>query len=282
MSSRTELEAFMNQLEELWSHQDTLFKIIGDEDLWDSPHGPDWTYADVPYHLTYCNRDLVARPIEMGREFPADQRLSFDSVAAINEWNDRKFAERPADQTPAESVAQLHASWDEIRRVTRGMSDDDLGRPYWTPFNGGMWQTAVAGLSFCRGHDWSEFMQLRIHMGRSEPVPSADITTSYLTTMVAFAFPPSLNQEAAQGQEFKAVMSFSDPGVSAVTIAVSDGAATVVPGHAEDAHVVLTMTAETFEKALRGIQPFADAMAAGAIKVDDFEGLATFGELFPM
>lgn len=30
MSTRTELEALMAQVEEMWDHQDTLFRIIGE------------------------------------------------------------------------------------------------------------------------------------------------------------------------------------------------------------------------------------------------------------
>lgn len=282
MSDRKQIEAFMGQIEELWSHQETLFQIIEAEGLWDRPHGPDWTYADVPYHLAYCNVDLVARPMELGRDLPADERLSLVGTEGVNSWNEQKFAERPADQTPAETMAQLHDSWDYIRQVTSQMTDADLERPFWLPFNGGAWQTAIAGLFFSRNHDWSEFMQLRIHMGRSEPIPSPEITTQYLQTISGFIFPMSVNQEAAKGRHFKGTFSFTDPGVEAFTVLVRDGAASIVPGSLEDADLVLTMSAETFESGIRGIQTMPKSIESGAIQVSDFEALAIFGQLFPM
>ncbi len=66
MSDREQLRGIMKQVEEMWDHQDTLFRIIDVADDWDHPHGKDWTFADVTYHLAYCNRDLVARGFEYG------------------------------------------------------------------------------------------------------------------------------------------------------------------------------------------------------------------------
>jgi hypothetical protein len=285
MSSRTQLDTMMAQIEEMWDHQDTLFNSLSATDGWGGKHGPDWTFADVPYHLAYCNRDIIARAIEYGRDLPAVEQIAFKSVDDLNAWNARKFAERPAGQTIEETLAQLDASRDEIRRVTASMTDADLDRPSWFPFmfgGGDDWATAVAPLMFCRGHDWSEFMQLRIHMGRSEPVPSPDITTAYLGSMIGGAFPMFLDREAANGYRFTAVFAFTDSGVSPFAIQVADGAATVEPGKPADADLVLTQSAETWEKTFRGITTFQGSIQSGAIQVSNMESLAKFGTLFPM
>jgi hypothetical protein len=282
MSERTKIDAIMAQAEEMWAHQDALFTIIDEADAWDSPHGQDWTYADVPYHLAYCNFELVARPVELGPDLPEAERLSFVSVEDVNGWNEGKFAAKPAGHSGRESLAQVRASWDEIRRVASKMTDADLNRPYWTPFMGGMWQTAAEGLSWTIGHDWSEFMQLRIHMGRQEPVPSPKITNHYLNVMIAGVMPFFLNQEAAQGQTFTAVYDFTDPGVEALTVRVAGGAAVVEPGRPETADLIFTESSEAFEKTLRGIQPFEEAMQTGAIQVSSMDGLMRFGQLFPI
>ena len=284
-NGRSEIEALMDQIEEMWGHQDSLFKSISESNAWDRKHGPDWTFADVPYHLAYCNRDLIARAIECGRDLPAEERIIFNSPADLNAWNARKFAERLADQTVQETLAQLQASRDEIRRVTAGMTDADLDRPTWFPFQfagGDGWVTARMPMMFCLTHDWSEFMQLRIHMGAKAPVPSPGITTQYLGGLIGMAFPMSLDRGAADGQAFTAVFDFSDPGVSPFAIRVSDGEATVEPGKPGDADLVLTQSAETFEKTFRGITTFPEAIQSGAIQVSDMEGLAKFGTLFPM
>lgn len=281
MSTRTELDVLMTQLEEMWSHQDTLFNIITASNDWGHKHGADWTFADVPYHLAYCNRDLVARGIELGPNLPADEQESLSTLEAISAWNKRKFAERAAGQTAEQSLTQVRASWDDIRRETAAMTDADLERPFWLPILGAGWVTARHGLQWGLGHDWSEFMQLRIHMGRTKPVPSAAITTYYLGAMIGF-LPMFLNKESAAGVEFTAVFTFTDPGVSAYTIHVVDGVATVARGRAENAHLVMTQSAETYEKTVRGIQKPGEAIQSGAIQVSNPEGLATFGKLFPM
>ena len=95
MAARTELDALMGQVEEMWANQNTLFTIIDETNDWDHKHGADWTFADVPYHLAYCNSDIVLRPMQYSRDIPEADRLSFATVADIHKWNERRFAERP-------------------------------------------------------------------------------------------------------------------------------------------------------------------------------------------
>ncbi len=125
-------------------------------------------------------------------------------------------------------------------------------------------------------------MQLRIHMGRCQQVPGADITTYYLGTMIGNAFPFFLNKKAAQDMAFTTVMAFTDPGVDAFTIQVSGGEVTVRPGGAGTPDLVITQFAETFGSTTRGIQTMPDALEAGAVQVDKPGALATFGEMFPV
>jgi hypothetical protein len=284
-NGKSQIKALMAQIEEMWGHQDVLFERISEANDWDRKHGPDWTFADAPYHLAYCNRDLVARPIEYGRDLPAEEQILFRGPTELNAWNARKFAERPASQTIEETLAQLEASRDEIRRVVAGLTDADLDRTAWFPIQltgGDGWMTARIPLMFCLTHDWSEFMQLRIHMGAKGPVPSPGITTQYLGGTIAMAFPMFLDREAADGESFTAVFDFSDPGVSPFALRVANGEVAVEPGKPGDADLVLTQSAETFERTFRGITTFPDAIQSGAIQVSDMEGLAKFGALFPM
>lgn len=150
------------------------------------------------------------------------------------------------------------------------------------PFLGGMWLEVRNALGWTLSHDWSEFMQLRIHMGRSEPVPSPGINTHFLGAVIGGQYPLMLDVEAAQGREFRAVMAFTDPGVSSFTIEVTDGQASVRPGDVENADLVITQSAESFEKTRNGMRPLADAIQQGGVQVNDMESLATMGELFPM
>jgi hypothetical protein len=234
----------------------------------------------VPYHLAYCNQDVIVRGIKLGADYLEDEQELLATPQDLAVWNARKFAERPDDQTVTQSLAQWRESCEEIRRLTAAMSDPDLDNPFWMPIMRG-WATTRAGLEFTRGHDWSEFMQLRIHMGRQEPVPSPGITKSYLQGMLGF-FPMILNREAAVEQQFTTVMAFTDSGVGAFTIDVTDGGATLKEGEAPEADLVMTQSAETFEKTFRGILDPGEAIQSGMVQVSDFESLGTFGQLFPM
>ena len=280
MRIRTELASFMAQIEGLWQHQDALFAELNATNGWGQRHGLHWTFADMPYHLAYCNRDVIAYALEKGENYPVDEQVPLANMEALNAWNGQKFAQRPTGQTLQESLAELYASREAIRRVTSQMTDEDLASPCFHLFMAG-WVTKWHLLNFCRVHDWSEFMQLRIHMGKLEPVPSAETTRAYLDTML-YIFPMMLNGEAAAGKDFATVIAFTDPEVGAWTIRVADGAATVQAGEAETPNLVITQSAETFEKTFRGIQTFPAAMQAGLIQISEMDALGTFGELFPM
>ena len=282
MPTRTELDALMARVKEMWAHQDTLFRIVSETNQWDHKHGEDWTFADVPYHLAYCNRDLVMQPIKLGDNLPVEQRVMIVTPDDLVEWNELEFAARPVFQTAEESLAELRTSWEEILDVIVDWTDADLERPWWMPFMGGMWLTVSDGLQWTLSHDWSEFMQLRIHMARSEPVPSPEITTHFLGMVFGGQYPKMLDMEAAQGREFRTVMAFTDPGVSSFTIEVLDGAANIRPGEVEKADLVITQSAESFERTRSGIRPLAEAIQMGEVQVSDMESLATLGELFPM
>lgn len=281
MPNRTQVESLLAQIESMWACQDQLFETISRNNDWDHKHGSDWTFADVPFHLAYCNWDLVIRPIQLGKELPVNEQRSFKGPADLAVYNNGRFAEKTATQTVEKSLADLEGSRNVLRRLLTEMNDADLDRPAWYPFGGGMWANVRAPLQFCLAHDWSEFMQLRIHMGLSEPIPDPIITSAYVVRMLNLLMPRRLNAAAANGNPFTAVYAFTDPGVASVTIQVSGGAAKIIPGAFDNPDLILTQSAETFEKILRGVQKFPDAIQSGAIQVSNFETLTTFGQLFP-
>lgn len=277
---RTQLDELMTHIEENWRNLNVLFEDLESTNGWEQKHGPDWTFADLPYHLAYCNRDLVIRGMEAGADLPENEQELLTSIEALNNWNARKFSLRPTGQTPAQSVSQWSETCEEIRHLITEMTDSDLDRAFWMPLFAG-WSNVRDGLEFTCSHDWSEFMQLRIHMGREEPVPSADVTRAYLKRMLA-GYPLFFNQEAAGSQRFTAVMKFSDPGVGAFTIRVIDGAADFIFGELSDADLVMTQSATTFLKTISNMHDPVAAIQSGLVQVSNFESLATFGKLFPM
>ena len=278
--NRAQLNELMSHIEEMWGHLETLFDELNATDSWGGVHGSDWTFADVPYHLAYCNRDIIIRGLEAGVDMPQDEQELLASREAVNAWNARKFAERPGGQTATQSVAQWRGTCDRIRSYTARMNDVDLESPFWMPLFLG-WTKANQGLEFTRAHDWSEFTQLRIHMGREEPIPSAAVTRAYLGRMLGF-LPMFLNAEAAADLEFTAVYAFTDPGVGAFTMRVANGKAALVSGADRDPDLVITQSATTYEKILQGILDPAETMQSSLVQVNDFERLATYGQLFPM
>lgn len=279
-NNRSQLDELMGQIQEMWGHLDTLFEELNATDGWDQKHGPDWAFSDVPYHLAYYNCDIVARGLRLGGDYPEEEQELLATPEALAAWNAREFAERPDNQSVSRTLSQWRASCEAIYCLTSGMNDADLERPFWLPILRG-WATVRDGLEFCRNHDWSEFTQLRILMGLSDPMPNPAITSHYLGTMLGY-LPMVLNQEVAADREFTAVFAFSDPDVDAYTVRVADGAASVTPEYAEEADLVMTQSSETWEKTFRRMQYPVEAIKSGALQVSDFNKLVDFGQLFPV
>jgi hypothetical protein len=280
MPGREQVEGIMGQLEELWGHFDTLYAAIEAAGDWGHKHGPDWTFADLPYHMAYFDQQLVVRALELGRDYPEAEQERYTTMAEVDAWNAREFAKRPPGQTPQASVAEERAVRDRLRRMAAELTDADLQRPMYMPLLGMGWINAGMGLMMPVIHGWSELTQLRVHMGRAEPVPSAGVTNTYLGAMIGF-MGMFMDKSAAQGLDFTVLYDFTDPGVAPVTFRVQDGAATAAPGRPERADLVITESAETFEKVFRGIQSPVDALQSGAMRASDMEALGTFGKLFP-
>ncbi len=275
----SELATLVADLEGLWRHVDELFATLGPGD-WSRKHGKDWTFADVPYHLAYFDRDLIARGIERGENVPEDQRHLIRSYKELDAWNAARFAERPAGQTPEQSLAQMRGSRDAIRRAVAGLGDADLERPVWMPLLGTGWTTVRAALEMCRAHTWGEATQLRLRMKRSAPLPAAAATHRALGFYVGL-FPVMLDRGQAAGRSFTAVIDLTGPGGGAWTVRVADGQCQVSEGRAARADLVMTQSIETFLKTLTHMHNPMVAMLTGKVKVKGWRRLGTFAKLFP-
>jgi hypothetical protein len=64
---RTKLASRMAQLEEIWATFDELFASFEPED-WSRRHGPDWIFADVPYHMYFFDQEFIADAIEKSKK----------------------------------------------------------------------------------------------------------------------------------------------------------------------------------------------------------------------
>jgi hypothetical protein len=274
----TTLDTLMTDLEGLWQRFDQLFDSMGPAD-WSRKHGKHWTFADVPYHLGYFDQEIVATPIERGRNVPPEGQRPMRTVAEMNAWNEARFAQRPADQTPQQSLEQMRTSRQAIRRAVAQLSDADLKRPAWCPLPFMGWLTVGSALEGCYGHTWNHFLQLRLWMKRDTPA----LTPSQIHRGLAFymsIFAGFADREQAKKVNFTGVMDITGPGGAAWAIQVAHGTCCVSEERPAHADLVMTQSPETFVKTLAEMHNPMVAMLTGKIKVRGFRNLGTFGKLF--
>jgi hypothetical protein len=273
---RTEITALTADLEALWQCFDALFEHLTPND-WFRKHGKHWTFADLPYHLSYFDRECT-QVMAQGTDAPASARWLMHSEAQIGAWNARMFGRRPSGQSVAASLTQMRASRDLVRQTLADLTDADLDSPVWSPFFG--WSSLRDGIAGLTGHSFNHFTEARIRLKRAEPSPPATLIHRslgfYLGLMERF-----LDRERAANVRFTAVMEFTGPGGGAWSIRVADGTCRVTEGRAEHADLVMTQGPETFVAVTAGIRNPMLLMLTGKIKVKGFRGLGTFGKLFP-
>jgi hypothetical protein len=270
-------EALLEELESVWSCLDELFASFGPAD-WARRLGPDWTYADLPYHLSYFDQEIVATPLARGRDVPlAEQRVQ-RTRRELDAWNARMFAARPADEGVEQSLSRMRRSREAIRGQVARLADDALDAPGFTPLIGTGWVPGGMLLAAAVAHTWGHFTEARLRLGRGGPLPSDAATHRtlgfFMDLMPMFASP----SEVAKGP-FTAVMRFTGPGGGAWTLRVADGALISSQGAASDADVVMTQSAETFERTHSHINGPMWLMLTGRIKVQGLRKMGRFGKL---
>ena len=270
-------------LEDLWHCLDELFASLAADD-WSRWHGTHWTFADVPYHLGYFDHDIVVDPIERGPDLSTAEQWVARSNREVNAWNERMFARRAPDQTVVQTLAQMHAGREAIRRVVGRMHGTDFDRPVWFPLLVGGWVPTHAVLERCRLHAWSQFMELRHrHPARSErllPVPRAATTHGALGDLMGF-FPVLLNRVQAEQISLTLAMVFSGPGGGTWTVSVANGACTVSEGQAAQVDLIVTQSPESFMKTRLELHDPRAAVQSGEIAVQGVEYMGAFAALFP-
>ncbi len=278
MSTRTQIENLAAHLEDLWADFDVLFDEL-DPAGWQIGHGPDWVLADVPFHLAYFDR-YTARCIEQGRDLPPQDRLELATLNDMNRWNAENFAGRSADQTPPDSLAEMRAARDELRRILSTLRDADLARPAWmhlTFLRG--WRNVETLLIGCIMHTWNEFIQFRIHMGRDTPLTRTETLNLTVPGFLQF-YAAMTDPQAIADQRMQVVFRFSDPGVDSWTLQIDEGRARLVPGTAPDPDIVFTQSTTTLMKTFNNMHDPVVAMQTGEIQVEGSEHLPVYSRLF--
>lgn len=275
-------------LEQLWSALDSLFAEMSPAD-WQRPHGPDWVFADLPYHLSYIDRLCVARPIEMGEGLPVADQVQLRSLNELNAWNQGKFALRPAGQKVERSLEQMYNSRASVRQVTAALTDADLANPAWFPLlNMRGFRTVQVALAFCAGHTWQHMEEARIRYGHPGTSVGPELTHAMLNGLIPgiplYLIVPTttlfLDPGRAKELDFSFALRVTGPGGGLWHFHASDGRWQVAEAEAADADLMLSMDLDTYIKMRHFISDMGSLIESGDIKVNDYQALTVYNQLF--
>lgn len=275
-TATTTVPALRAELEELWSCCDELFAGLSAAD-WRRPHGKDWTIADVPYHLAYFDREMIATALERGLAHRAE-RPALDTMRALNAWNAEEFAKRPPSQTTEQSLRQMRDVGDRIRKSIDALSEADLERRVWIPlFGEASLRVALTGAIM---HSWSEYMQLPIRLGRPARLPNAATTHRALDGFMR-AFPMTLDRAQAAGEPFALRFRIEGEGGGAWLLRAADGDCTVREDVTSPTDLEMRMKVQTFPKLWNEMQNPMLMMLSGQIRVKGFRKMGRMQKVFP-
>jgi hypothetical protein len=275
-------------LEALWSALDSLFAEMSPAD-WGRPHGADWIFADLPYHLSYIDRLVVARAIELGKDLPAAEQVQLPSLNQLNSWNQGKFSARPDNQDVKVSLQQMRASRDYVRQVTAGLSDSDLDRPAWFPLlNLRGFRPARIALGFCIGHTWQHMEEARVRFGHAGTLVDPGLTHQmldggdptiplYLKTSATTLF---LDAARAKALDFSFALHITSAGGGIWAFHPAEGGWRIEEVASAGTDLVLSMELDTYIKFRYFISDLGALVEAGQITANDEQALSVYGQLF--
>ncbi len=277
-------------LEELWSALDTLLGEMSQTD-WKRPHGADWVFADLPYHLSYVDRTCVARPIELGEALPAAEQVRLRTLNELNVWNQSKFAARPAGQKVERSLEQMYTSRDDVRKVIAKMTDADLAKLAWFPMlNMRGFRPAQVALAFCAGHTWQHMEEARVRYGHAGTMVGPELTHAMLNGTVPgiplYLIIPTtalfLDAVRAKELNFSSALEITGPGGGIWAFRASEKGWQVKEVESADTDLVLSQDLDTYIKTRYFINDIAGLIEAGDIIVNDGQALSVYNQIFGM
>jgi hypothetical protein len=271
-------EELRTAIEDIYDRSDELMDSLSPQD-WRRKHGDDWVMADVPYHLAYFDRVLVADALEHGEAATEAERFVFDTPNSIDAWNAERFAERPAGQTVEEAREQLAAVRADIRARLASLTDDNLEAQAWMPLAGLGWRPARTVLGGCLMHNFSEHLQWRIRLGIDGFGPAPETAhialDGFLRTM-----PMTMNREEAS-DPFAARFSITSPGGGDWLLQTRDGDCEVSEDGTAPADVTMSMADDTFVRMASGISNPMWLMLTRRIKLKGMRRMMRFQKVFP-
>jgi DinB family protein len=278
----------LSSLEELWSTLDSLFEEMSPAD-WQRPHGPDWIFADLPYHLAYIDRLCVARPIELGKSLPAVEQVQLRTLNELNVWNQGKFAARPEGQIVEISLQQMYISREYVRQVSAALTDADLANPAWFPLlNMRGFRTAQVALAFGAGHIWQHMEEARVRHEHAGTMVGPDLTHAMLNGTIPgiplyLVIPTTtlfLDAGRAKELNFSFALNITGPGGGLWDFHASDAGWQVSELKSVDTDLVLSMDLDNYIRMRYFISDMASLIESGDITASDDRALAVYNQLF--
>lgn len=270
------LDSIVHDLKSVWGNYDSVWDSMQNSD-WTKKFGKDWTFQDQPYHLAYLTR-MAARNISEGENLPAVEQELAATPKGIDEYNARKFSDKPGGLTVDETRKQLIASRDALLAAVSAITDDDMDSKAWLPIGYG-WTTKRNILMFCLVHDVGEYAELSLRRGGNTPTPPEAAIHSRLEFMMEF-MSMLAKPENAGSQPFRLVWNFEGPGGGAWTLSVADGECELESGRASDPDVVMTTTFAGFEKMTRKMSNPMWMMLTRQVKVKGFFKMRKMSKIF--
>lgn len=149
--------------ETLWSVTNTFFQPFTASD-WARKHGRDWTFADVPYHLTYFNH-LIADAIEQGEH--ADDRDEITTLAQLNAFNNAQFTRRYPDESGPRALADMERSQGRLRAAFQKAGEAACAHLPILRVRG--WRTDAFALEYNAYHTWLHLTEA--HLRYTDQLP---------------------------------------------------------------------------------------------------------------
>ena len=275
-------------LEELWAALDALFGEMSPAD-WQRPHGPDWTFADLPYHLSYIDRDSVARPVELGEVLPLTDQVQLSTLNELNAWNQSKFTARPQGQNVEKSLEQMRESHEYLRQVMTSLTDADLAKPAWfhlLHMRG--FRTAQVPLAFGVGHTWQHLEEARVRHGHAGTMVGAELTHAMLNGTIPgiplyLVMPTTtLFLDAGRAKEagFSFALKITDERGGIWSFRPSDSGWHVAELESADTDLVLSMDLDSYIKMRHFMGDMKSLTEAGDIIASDDKALVVYNQLF--
>lgn len=163
--------ALISDLEAVWTAMRAFFDPFTAVE-WARPHGADWIYADIPFHLSIYNR-LTADAILRGK-------AGFDGIPALisldqlNQWNQTSLRDLRQAYALSSAYERMIETQDMVRGAVQTL--DSLDSPVWLmTLRARGWRTARLAVDFLQWHTWVHLVEAALRHQKGLPLiaPSA-------------------------------------------------------------------------------------------------------------